>query len=41
MMPSSMKFTNKANIKLQFQKNERNFFGQHPLIEKSPTATDR
>ena len=27
-------------IKIKFQKNEGFFFGQHSLVEKSPTATD-
>ena len=30
----------KAKIKIKFQKNERYPFGQHPLVEKLPTATD-
>ena len=29
-----------AKIKIKFPKNEGCFFGQHPLVEKSPTATD-
>ena len=29
-----------AKFKIKFQKNEEYFFGQHPLVEKSPTATD-
>ena len=30
---------NKAKIKIKFLKNEGYFFGQHPLVEKTPTAT--
>ena len=31
----------KTQIKIQFQKmKDTYFFGQHPLVEKSPTATD-
>ena len=30
----------KAKIKIKFQKMKGTFFGQHPLVEKSPTATD-
>ena len=38
----SMKFAKKkAKIKIKFQKKEGYFFGQHPLVEKSPTATDK
>ena len=29
----------KAKIKIKFQKNEGYLFGQHSLVEKSPTAT--
>ena len=39
MMPYSMKFAKKAKIKIKFQKMKV-VFGQHPLVEKSPTATD-
>ena len=39
MMPYSMNFAKKANIKIKFQKNDGLFFGHHPLVEKSPTAT--
>ena len=32
----------KAKIKMKFQKMEFTyFFGQHPLVEKSPTAIDK
>ena len=42
-MPYSMKFVKKkkAKIKIKFQKNEGNFFGQHFLVEKSQTATGK
>ena len=33
-------FKKKAKIKINFQKNEGYFSEQHPLVEKSPTATD-
>ena len=39
-LPYSIKFAKKAKIKIKFQKNEGSFFGQYPLIEKSPIATD-
>ena len=35
-----MKFAKKEKIKIQFQKIKGTYiFGQHPLVEKSPTAT--
>ena len=42
MMPYLMKFAKKkkVKIKIKFPKNKGYFFGQHLLIEKSPTATD-
>ena len=36
-MPYSIKFAKKAKIKIKFQKKK---FGQRPLAENSPTATD-
>ena len=40
-MPYSMKFAKKyAKIEIKFQKMNGTFFGQHPLVEKSQTATD-
>ena len=33
-----MKFAKKSKINRKFQKNEGYFFGQHPLVEKSPSA---
>ena len=35
-----MKFAKKSENKNKIAKNEGYFFGQHPLVEKSPTATD-
>ena len=35
-----MKFAKNANIKIKFQKMVGTFFGQLPLFETSPTATD-
>ena len=35
-----MKFAKKSEDKNKISKNEGLFFGQHPLVEKTPTATD-
>ena len=40
MILYSMKFAKKTEIKIRFKKNEGYFFRQHPLVEKSLTATD-
>ena len=40
MMPNSMKFAKKSEDKNKISKNEGYFFRQHPLVEKSPTATE-
>ena len=37
-----MKFAKKKSEDLnKISKNEGSFFGQHPLVENSPTATDK
>ena len=36
-----MKFANKSEDSNKMSKNEGYVFGQHPLVEKSPTATDK
>ena len=41
MMPYSMKFAKKLSENWEkISKNDEEFFGQHPLVEKAPTATD-
>ena len=41
MMPYSMKLAKKRERKLNLNfKNEGYFFGQYPVVEKSPTATN-
>ena len=39
-MPYSMKFAKKSEDQNKISKHEGYFFGQHPLVEKTPTATD-